>query len=243
MPEHDKNNSGPFRYTINGQTVVTSDKHVAGIYNSIKRIIENEDDAATPWYFVISCLTYTLRDFAKERDVEDNGLLEDIRKRFAIALELYQMDEEDTTTVRELLAGCVADIERLDRQTRPLWLDSMTDDASKQPDDRGLRIVVEHRTQDMSIPGHYRDCVWVRLKDLWLGRAVDSDALMFISLVVVSLSREAVVLRWGRDEYTVRTGEKVTTKAFAIDNPYLSSDVVRMTFEYGRRADMDRQTV
>ena len=105
--------AGKYCCDIDGQSVSTADEHLAHIYDYIRRMAGNPDNAATPWFFILECLPTELRGFAERRDIADDPLLLDVGKRFNLAQEIYEMDETDADTVRGILTGCVADLQYL----------------------------------------------------------------------------------------------------------------------------------
>ena len=49
---------------------------------------------------------------------------------------------------------------------------------------------------------------------------------------LVSVTEDAVTLKWGEEEFHVNFGSEVSTKEYLIDNPHLSSDSLKLTFSY-----------
>ena len=149
--------AGKYCCDIDGQSVSTADEHLAHIYDYIRRMAGNPDNAATPWFFILECLPTELRGFAERRDIADDPLLLDVGKRFNLAQEIYEMDETDADTVRGILTGCVADLQYLDSHARPAETATPPDDDADDTPPIELKLVAVHRTRDMSVAGGYED--------------------------------------------------------------------------------------
>lgn len=224
-------------FCINGLQVCTRNEHLAQIYHSIQRISEREDDAATPWCFILATLPVRLQDFARSRGIADEHLLlSDVRKRFNLAMEVHKMDEDDQSTVRDILNGCVGDLQYMDTH-----LDA-DKDAGGEKGEAGVRpveyppiefeIVARHMTQDMSVAGSYEQKLFVPFKDLQEKRFIESEELGVGKIEVLQLSEKQVLLRWGEEEYSLDFGGELSTKYYLVDNPGLSSDRACLVFSY-----------
>ncbi len=224
--------AGKYCCDIDGQSVSTADEHLAHIYDYIRRMAGNPDNAATPWFFILECLPTELRGFAERRDIADDPLLLDVGKRFNLAQEIYEMDETDADTVRGILTGCVADLQYLDSHARPAETATPPDDDADDTPPIELKLVAVHRTRDMSVAGGYEEKLLVPYKDLRTGRTVDCRELGCGRMKVLDVSETHIRLRWGDEELALDIGGKTTVGPFLVDNPMLSVDEVTLTLEY-----------
>lgn len=102
-----------------------------------------------------------------------------------------------------------------------------------------LRITVSHTTRDMSVAGYYANDVFVCFKELKERELIDLEKLDCGSVRILSVSEDVIVLQWREDEYTVPIGKEASSESIKLDNPYLSLDLLKLTFRYRKIPDYD----
>lgn len=253
--------TGKFCFELNGQYFCTNDVHAANLYYAIKRITERDDDAATPWLWILEGLMRDIAGFAGDRSGVDESVLFEVRKNFAMALEIYRMavdttpamyeiatgniDSErrvgecDMDAIRGMLAECVAGIRSMDEHSGPG--ENSRRAAGQKLDEVPILLSVKalHKTRDMSVSGQYESGLTLLFNALHEGQPIDAAALGCGSIIVDKLSENGIALYWGRDRYSLKIGERITTESYLVDNPYLSCDMVSLSFEYRRTTRYD----
>lgn len=233
MENNDSPTTAKYCHCINGRQVCTINEHLSKIYRDIERITKYDDDAATPWEFILAVLPFHLKEFAQSRGIEeDDTLMFNITKQFNLATEIYKIDDQDKETVRGILANCIDDLQYADQHLNPEKdTQNQQSDTEKYPPIE-LKITIKHRTQDMTIAGSYEDILIINFSDLHEGKSITTQELQFVELKVLEVAEDHILLSWGNSTYTLNLGETHTTGYYMVDNPYLSVDMVCLTFEY-----------
>lgn len=227
-----------FEADIDDQHVSTESRYLANLYQTIQRLVTHDDDAATPWPFILPNLKHEVRDFAATCLRPDDPAIDRLRKQLALACDMYEMDEEDLPTVRGVLLDCIPLIQQLEVLLPPRDLEAERAEIERKlrlPEvPIELKIVAHHETRDMSVGNHYAERMYVSFGALKVDEMLPTESLRCGPLRVEEVSETAIALRSGNDLYRVKIEESFQAPSFLVDNPYLSSDLVTLVFSYYR---------
>ena len=224
-------------FVIGSRYVHTEDSDLAKVYLSVKKACLCPI-ADYGFETLLKEVIDHLDTFARHRGISNQSLYVSVRKTLTLCFDTYQLSDEDFKMVGETLMDCIyifQDLEELANRVSPLV--AANDDTEGYDSRllcREIRIRATHVTRDMSVGNTYDVDYYVdtdqcdHLKDkCFTLKPLDGGCVK-----LVSVTKDAVTLRWGEDEYHVKLGSQVTTNDYMIDNPHLSSDSLRLTFCY-----------
>lgn len=224
-------------FIIESRYVCTKDNDLAEVYSSLKSAVrykEYDDGFGRHLKKVID----SLEAFARNRRLLDKNLYAEVCKTVSLCYDICTLSDADFDNARYMLIDAIYKLQELDDladKTSPL---PSAEDGGYDPkvSRRELVIRVTHVTRDMSIANTYDKVYYVdvdRFGDKEES-CINLASLDGGSVRLISATEDAVILKWGEEEFRVNFGAEVSTKEYLIDNPLLSSDSLKLTFSYCR---------
>ena len=224
-------------FVIGSRYVYTEDNDLTKVYLSVKKACQwpNADNG---FGMLLKEVIDHLDTFARHRGLVDQNLYVSVRKTLTLGFDTYQLSDEDFEIVGETLIDCIYKFQELEdvaNRVSPLLV--ANDDAEgydPRMSCREIRVRATHFTRDMSIGNTYYVDYYADIDqfDNPKDKCITLEPLDGGCVELVSVTKDAVALKWGEDEFLVKLGSDVTTKDYMVDNPRLSSDSLKLTFCY-----------
>lgn len=223
-------------FVIGSRYVCTKDDDLAKVYSSVKKAVRYlyiDDDFGALLRNIIDGLEI----FARHRGLLDKSRYIDVRKTLTLGYDTYNLSDDEFTAVRNRLIECIYNLQELEEladKISPLG-DAEDDTRGYDPKKnyRELRIRATHVTRDMSVANTYNEDYYVGIDSFDNGeKTICLDSLDGGCVKLISVTEDAVTVKWNGKEFVVKLGTHVSTEECLIDNPHLSSDSLTLTFSY-----------
>lgn len=223
-------------FVIKSRFVCTKDNDLATVYSLIEKssiYLEYNDTFEGLFKQIID----NLAAFARNRHLSDDRQYLALRKSLSLACDTCSLDPQDFEDARNSLVDCLYKCQELEEAADKIAPPGVNAVENKEYDKsriaRELRITATHITRDMSVTNSY-DTLYYTDIDLSKKETIDIilDPLDGGRVQLVAADVDSVTLLWAGNKYVVELDGEVLTDVFAINNPGLSSDSLKLSFAY-----------
>jgi len=222
-------------FIIESRYVCTKDNNLAEGYSSLKSVVQYKE-FADEFGRQLKKVIDSLEAFAYNRKLLDKKLYAEIRKTLTLCYDTCTLSDADFDNARYMLIDTIyklQELEELADKASPLTF-SKDEGYDPKASYKELGIKTTHVTRDMSVGNTYSVDYYTDI-DQFGGNeetCINLPRLDGGRVKLVSVTEDAVTLKWGEEEFHVNFGSEVSTKEYLINNPLLSSDLLKLTFSY-----------
>ena len=223
-------------FVIKNRYVCTKDRDLAKVYSLVKRAsvyIDMDGSFET----LLKDIIDSFETFAQHRGLQNKKQYIEVRKSLTMAYDTYSLFDTDLEIVRDILVDSICDFRELEELADKLFplvgVKDETGGYDAKANYREVRIRVTHVTRDMSVKNTYDADYYVDIdSNNKKKECICLDPLDGGCVKLVSVTADAVTLKWNNKEFYVRLGTQTSTENIYIENPLLSSDSIKLTFAY-----------
>ena len=222
-------------FIIESRYVCTKDNNLAEGYSSLKSVVQYKE-FADEFGRQLKKVIDSLEAFAYNRKLLDKKLYAEIRKTLTLCYDTCTLSDADFDNARYMLIDTIyklQELEELADKASPLTF-SKDEGYDPKASYKELGINATHVTRDMSVGNTYSVDYYTDI-DQFGGNeetCINLPRLDGGRVKLVSVTEDAVTLKWGEEEFHVNFGSEVSAKEYLINNPLLSSDLLNLTFSY-----------
>lgn len=222
-------------FIIESRYVCTKDNNLAEGYSSLKSVVQYKE-FADEFGRQLKKVIDSLEAFACNRKLLDKKLYTEVRKTLTLCYDTCTLSDADFDNARYMLIDTIyklQELEELADKASPLTF-SKDEGYDPKASYKELGIKATHVTRDMSVGNTYSVDYYTDI-DQFGGNeetCINLPRLDGGRVKLVSVTEDAVTLKWGEEEFHVNFGSEVSTKEYLINNPLLSSDLLKLIFFY-----------
>lgn len=223
-------------FVIKKRYVCTKDKDLAKVYSLVKNA-STYCDIDNTFGTLLEEIIDSLAGFAQNRRLLSEKLYGEVRKTLTLAYDTYMLFDAECETARDILMDSICDFQKLeelaDKRCPLVDAKDKTEGYDAKANYREFRIRATHVTQDMSVSNTYNADYYVDIDPS--NKKEESVSLPSLDggcIKMTAVTKDDVTLKWNNKEFCVKFGASVSTENIFLDNPYLSSDSLRLTFTY-----------
>lgn len=202
-------------------------------YSSLKSVVQYKE-FADEFGRQLKKVIDSLEAFACNRKLLDKKLYTEVRKTLTLCYDTCTLSDADFDNARYMLIDTIyklQELEELADKASPLTF-SKDEGYDPKASYKELGIKATHVTRDMSVGNTYSVDYYTDI-DQFGGNeetCINLPRLDGGRVKLVSVTEDAVTLKWGEEEFHVNFGSEVSTKEYLINNPLLSSDLLKLIF-------------
>lgn len=223
-------------FIIKNRYIYTKDKDLANVYSLVKKVSVCTD-ANGSFSATLKEIINNMEVFAQQRRIWNTDAYIELHQTITQGYDSYIHSKKRLEIVRNILTHNIYKFQELeeiaDRISLPLKTGNVREGHYWQKSSREIKIMATHVTRDMSIANSYDKNYYLNIDSFdKTNEKIILDPLDGECVTLVSVTEDYAILQWGNKDYIVRYGTQVYTDETCIKNPYLSSDMLQLTFTY-----------